>query len=193
MIAIAPDLWLFPGNTEWNDRDRATRRVVAHALECDLDQVRITIGPSGKPYVTEPSSKIFFNRAHRPGCWCLALAQNEVGVDLEPLPIQQDWPLVAKHLFSQGEQRWLHSLPPAFQNEAFARLWTGKEAVLKAQNTGISSGIVEPDFGNSLKTGPWPDIDRHQVATKSGDYDIEWIKYSPDHGPQFLISRSRRS
>lgn len=194
MISLAPDLWLFTGYTETNDRDRATRRLVSEILECDLEQVRIESSPSGKPFVTHPARGLFFNRAHRPGWWVLAVARDrQIGVDLEPLPSDQDWPLVAKHLLSPGEQSWLNNLPAALRNEAFGRLWTGKEAVLKAQDVGISEGITDPDFKDTLGYGPWTERVRHQVATKTGNYEVEWIRYSPDRGRQLLISRSQPS
>jgi phosphopantetheinyl transferase len=72
------------------------------------------------------------------------------------------------------------------QSEAFLRLWTGKEAVLKAQEIGILDGVIEPDFSDQLGAGPWPDQDNHHLATNFGHAFLQWFKYKPD----FLICRA---
>lgn len=191
MIELAPDLWLFHGQTERDDRDRATRQILAQVINCQPGDIRIEVGISGKPHIASPSGDLYFNRAHRSGWWVLSLGRGqENGVDLEPLPLTQDWTLVAKHLFSVSEYSELSKLPSADQREAFGYLWTGKEAVLKARNLGVVEGVAEPDLSSLFGIGPWPDHMRHQFDTKLGKYYIEWIKHRPALGPALLISRS---
>lgn len=90
----------------------------------------------GKPYfVTGP---ICFNLSHSGDYVMCALSGNEVGCDVE---YKRDAGLkIAKRFFSQAEQEYLAGCDDA---DAFAKLWTLKESVLKASGVGISYPMDE--------------------------------------------------
>ena len=191
MIELAPDLWLSRDDPGSDGRDRATRRLLADILGCDAEDVRTEPDRMGKPGLVHPPCDITFNRAGSLGWWVLGIARGRaVGVDLEPTPFDPDWPLVSKHLFSPSESQWLDRIAPDARDQAFGLLWTGKEAILKAEGMGIGDGVAAPDFDGSLGNGPWPDRFRHQIDTNSKHYAIEWIAYRPADGPPLLISRA---
>jgi phosphopantetheinyl transferase len=49
--------------------------------------------------------------------------------------------LVARRFFSPEDNAWLKSLPGAARRAAFYRLWTLKEAILKADGRGLEGGL----------------------------------------------------
>ena len=48
---------------------------------------------------------------------------------------------LAKRFYAPSEYQWLNALPREEQHSAFYRLWSRKEAVLKAHGDGISAGL----------------------------------------------------
>ncbi|MDD5349218.1 MAG: 4'-phosphopantetheinyl transferase superfamily protein, partial [Chthoniobacteraceae bacterium] len=71
-------------------------------------------------------------------------ADREVGIDLESADAVADWRTHAPAVCSSREIRILSALPEAERNAAFLRLWTRKEAVLKAAGLGLGSAGVPP-------------------------------------------------
>jgi len=91
-------------------------------------------GPKGKPTLTSGPA---FNISHA-GHWVVAaFADAPVGVDIECGPLQ-DVAALQGHFHPQ-EQVYLQK--ENFQEEAFLRLWTRKEAFLKATGEGIAAGL----------------------------------------------------
>ena len=64
-----------------------------------------------------------------------------LGVDLECRQRKVNALPLAQRFFADSEFRYLQGLPSEIRAAAFLRLWTGKEAVLKALGRGISSGL----------------------------------------------------
>ena len=143
------------------------RRVLAHYAKCSPQSLRFHSGAKGKPAL-HPSSgldDIAFNLSHSAGLILLAMSVGvEVGVDLEQLrPIPEQGAIADTH-FTPAETAALATSPEASRTEGFYRLWTAKEAVLKATGDGISEllGKVEivlsADGGLELRRAPsgWP-------------------------------------
>jgi phosphopantetheinyl transferase len=70
-----------------------------------------------------------------------------VGIDLEQLRDLPDAKAVAAEMFSAEEQSAWASLPVAQQTRAFMRLWTRKEACLKAWGVGLGFDARRVDVG----------------------------------------------
>jgi 4'-phosphopantetheinyl transferase len=101
------------------------------------------------PEIRTPSSSIDaergkgvlrFNIAHS-GEWVLfALARDrEVGVDVEYHRSMSDAMDIARRFFSAPEVAALDALDSALRHDAFFRIWTGKEAIVKAIGHGLSA------------------------------------------------------
>lgn len=79
---------------------------------------------------------------------CAAGLAGAVGIDAEPLDRDVDVTLAAD-VFSAEERHWLHRQPAGEVKVNFLRLWTLKEAVIKADGRGLSlplaSFTVLPD------------------------------------------------
>ncbi len=100
----------------------------------------------GKPVLTTPGGhgQMCFNVSHSDGRALFAFARGvEVGIDLEAgARLGEDWPLIARRVFSAREQAELSSVAPAHRRAAFLDGWTRKEAYLKATAQGIVDGLT---------------------------------------------------
>jgi 4'-phosphopantetheinyl transferase len=97
-------------------------------------------GPHGKPVLAgDHAGTLHFSLSHSGSAVAVAAADAPVGVDLEavqPLPAAK----LAARFFAEDERRLVASAadPPA----TFVRLWTRKEALLKATGEGIAGGLA---------------------------------------------------
>ena len=110
--------------------------------------LRFVRGVAGRPVLAPPhdASGIDFNLAHTRGLVALALTRGpHLGVDVERC--EKIVPLaVARRFFSTIEADALDALPVDARPRRFLRLWTLKEAYLKAIGTGISGGLGSATF-----------------------------------------------
>ena len=117
----------------------------AHALlaEClgrsGFEYVRgvtpMTYGKFGKPSLAERPG-IHFNLSHGEGVTACIVSDSECGIDCECVrPCRMR---VAKRAFSAREQALLESAEGDGRDMLFFRIWTLKEAYVKALGTGIS-------------------------------------------------------
>jgi 4'-phosphopantetheinyl transferase len=103
-----------------------------------------TTGVHGKPeaVVDGRPAGVAFNLSHTRGAVGVAVAAGEgpVGFDLEPLARRA--PLgVARRWFTAEERGWLEGLPEGERGEGFLRLWTLKEAFIKATGKGLTQDL----------------------------------------------------
>jgi 4'-phosphopantetheinyl transferase len=139
------------------DRDRfivgrgLLRTLLAVYLDGDPSRLKFDYGPNGKPALSEfaRSHGVHFNLAHSEDLLLVAVTLTwEIGVDVERIRPFADAEGIARRFFSQREWEGLRSLTDAQKPPAFFRLWTRKEAWLKATGDGISDslGQVEVSF-----------------------------------------------
>lgn len=105
-------------------------------------------GAAGRPELAPPfaATGLFFNVAHTAGMVALAVGRVPfIGIDVEPM--DRRVPLhVAPRYFSESEVAALQALPPEAQPRRFLRLWTLKEAYLKAVGAGLAGGLDSMTF-----------------------------------------------
>lgn len=166
-------------------RDQVLLQHLAGLLECPAETVVVRREPSGKPRLLAPDRPLFFSLAHRGALVVIATAWNgEVGVDLEPLAGGSALDAaVAGSFFSIAEQSWLAGVPAAARGEAFLRLWTAKEAVLKAAGRGIGEGLAEPDLGPVLVAGQGMPEAPCRVAAAGQSWRLRWFLPATVGGP----------
>jgi 4'-phosphopantetheinyl transferase len=145
-------LWLYRGIADDPDaRARAVRRHLSEILGCGEGDIAIRRESMGKPVLTAPRDDIWFGTAGRDGLLVIALSRRgPVGVDVETLAHCRDGETIARTLFAPAESEGFARLPPAGRPLAFARLWTGKEAVLKATGRGVADGVARPDLAAAI-------------------------------------------
>lgn len=106
----------------------------------------------GKPYLAS-NHKLSFNHSHTKQNYALAMSQQvqDIGVDLEELNRKVRFESLAKHAFHDAELAIWQELD--YDAEYWFKVWTTKEAVLKASGLGIRLNL------NELNTNIHPNHD----------------------------------
>jgi len=138
---------------ELRDRFVVCRGLLRNLLGNYLDEapglMEFRYNPCGKPSLagSHRTAGLRFNLAHSHGTAVFAFAlDREIGVDVEFL--RADFVLEDARLFAPSELQQLRSLSGEEKVREFFRLWTQKEALLKAAGTGFNAPwqiVSEPD------------------------------------------------
>ena len=83
--------------------------------------------------------------SHGSGLVAAMLSEAGCGIDIEG-PREMAWQKIAKRYFSAGEQQWLEQQEPEAGPQAFLRLWTLKEAAVKAMGKGLANHMASVAF-----------------------------------------------
>lgn len=111
------------------------KTLVARALMTSSDRVEIEHRPQRRPIVSRPeNSGLYLSMATRGEVAAMALAQVPIGVDVEIVEPGAEIPWQVLH---PDEIAMLKELSGRPQAAAFTRLWTLKEAYLKALRVGF--------------------------------------------------------
>lgn len=126
------------------------RRLLGRLLGTRPEQVRLRLGSQGKPALLD--NVLHFNLSHSEDRLLIAVcADDELGCDLERLRPQPDLDELARTAFSPAERAAWLALPPDQRLEGFFRVWTCKEALLKA----LGEGLLHPLHAFDVSvTGP---------------------------------------
>ena len=120
---------------------RATLRgILAEYAGLEPHRVQLTVREGGKPVLDSEclSGALHFNLSHSGDLALCAVADREVGVDLEQVKDHDDMQRVAQHFFSDVEARTMESLSGIARTHFFFRTWVRKEAYLKASGDGLA-------------------------------------------------------
>ena len=110
----------------------------------DPKQINFEYTAHGKPKLADSinSMEIEFNVSHSEKLIVYAITcQDPIGVDIEYIQPLLNVEKIAKRFFSTQEFKKLKYLNNSEKNLEFLKLWTGKEAYLKATGEGISQGL----------------------------------------------------
>ncbi len=119
------------------------RFLLSGYLQCSPTDVQLVLSPFGKPILKDRSKELHFSLSHTSSHAILAVARQPVGVDLELIrPIE---PEVAAFNFSSDEQRQLALYTGEAWTQCFFRCWTRKEALVKAEGTGLNVPLASFD------------------------------------------------
>lgn len=147
--------WLTP--VEWQALAQKILKVRGHALLAKLFLKSILAhyvmqapkalvfqyNAYGKPALL--GTDLQFNLSHSEHFLALAICQTvSVGVDVQVMRQRVEPLAIAQRFFHQEEYQWLQTLTKDKQSQGFYRLWSAKEAVLKAAGIGIgASGLKD--------------------------------------------------
>lgn len=125
----------------------ALRNLLGCFLETDPGQIRFVYNASGKPALSPTfRSPLKFNLSHSGEQALIAVAAAaDVGVDLEQVRPLPDRAEIARCFFSAAEIDALSWLPTHLQDQGFFKLWTEREAYVKARGDGLGSAQLAPD------------------------------------------------
>lgn len=119
------------------------RVILADYSGVDADALTFVAADNGKPWLVD-APNIHFNLSHSDDLAVLAVrAAGPIGVDIERLraPAVEDWSLVARRHFSPPEIELVTAASAHARADVFLRIWTRKEAVVKAHGHGLSLAL----------------------------------------------------
>ena len=125
------------------------RRLLSRRLGVTPAEIIFTTGQHGKSRLAERMSHVEFNLSYGNGVVAIAVADRPVGVDVEKIRDNLAFGEIGRRFFRPDELRYLNSGGGSGVRNRFFRLWTRKEAVLKALGLGLS-GIEEVSALRSL-------------------------------------------
>ncbi|MCR3758495.1 4'-phosphopantetheinyl transferase superfamily protein [Clostridium felsineum] len=99
-----------------------------------LDKVQLKYNKWGKPELTNDSG-IHFNISHSSEWVAVGISSKPIGVDIQK--VDKIDLSIAKSCFSKNENEYILSLPSNERKDAFFKLWTLKEAFIKAKGMGL--------------------------------------------------------
>ena len=122
--------------------------LLSHALkEFEIDYVNgvtpVVLGEHGKPSLAE-RPEVRFNISHADGIAAAVVSENECGIDCERVRAYD--PRVMKRVCTEAEQAAISSAPEDERDLLFFRLWTLKEAYVKALGKGLSFPLRNAGF-----------------------------------------------
>lgn len=137
----------------WLHGHVATRRILARALGVAPREIAYGAAAAGKPFVAAPAgSGIEFNYSDSGDLALVAVMAGDadprsggtrvtLGVDVEAYRPMSDMAGIAERFFAAEERESLFALPEAERVAGFYRLWTRKEAYIKAIGTGLGQAL----------------------------------------------------
>jgi 4'-phosphopantetheinyl transferase len=121
----------------WRYFHCALREVLARYAKAAPAALNFAKVESDKPVLAD-FPQLHFNLSHAGDRALIAITRNSaVGVDIELQRQLTDRTAMVGRYFSMAEQQQLADLPDVEQDAAFFRLWTRKEAVIKANGLGL--------------------------------------------------------
>ncbi|MCF6209257.1 MAG: 4'-phosphopantetheinyl transferase superfamily protein [Gammaproteobacteria bacterium] len=115
------------------------RTLLATAIGCPPTALTLAANAQGKPFVDHPTTRWQFNLSHSHGLITLALVYDtDVGIDVERHRHNIETLQLARHFFHPREYQQLEALPASQQQPHFFKLWTLKEAYVKAIGCGLA-------------------------------------------------------
>lgn len=173
------------------DRDRdafvfrraALKVLLGRYLDADASELRIRAVAGGKPVLAPPfdSSDIRFSLARSGATTLFAIALGrDVGIDLECIRTDLDVEAMARQVFSHRDMAGLTGLPACHRIEAFFAGWARREALVKADGSGLSRALTRVDVPGPADPG----------APASGPWDVHtdtglWSLLDLDVGPKY--------
>ena len=115
------------------------RRLLGRMLDMPSRELQFEAGSHGKPSLRGRAGRLDFNLSHGGDLCAVAVAHGRsVGVDIEPWREISGAAELSRTVFSPAEQAAWSLRPTVGQQRDFLRLWTRKEAVLKAVGLGLA-------------------------------------------------------
>ena len=134
----------------------ALRAILCERLGCDNKRLAFGAGFHDKPFALldgTPAS-ISFNVSHSGRHGLIALApEGRLGVDVEERTARRDFDRLIEAAFGPNEQTALKTERARGEFHLFFKLWTIKEALIKALGTGLSFDPAEFEAPAAMRQG----------------------------------------
>ena len=191
-VALADDeihVWLLAadsGRAAARGDGPRVRALLAAYLERAPDDVRLAIGEHGKPSLDRRflagSRALDFNVSHSGGALLVGVArEQELGVDIETQRRRRPVLDLARRFFAAEEASALAGIDEPLRQTAFLRVWSCKEAVVKALGSGIGFGLERLQFRIDPAGEPVELSVIHASAGTAEDWHIVRLAPTSDH------------
>jgi 4'-phosphopantetheinyl transferase len=134
------------GRVQYIAAHALTRLALGRLLSADPASLRFVEGSHGKPaaWLDGRPAAVSFNLSHTVGMVGIAVSPQAgvaVGFDIEPIDRRVRLALADRY-FRPEEVAWIASLDPTQRQHGFLRLWTLKEALIKATGEGLARDLA---------------------------------------------------
>lgn len=137
------------------------RKILSNYCAIPPAQLTFQLNQHGKPYlISEMPFEIFFNLSHSRDCVLFAFTcEGELGIDIEWMNPNISYLELSSRFFTKEEHEYLSQIPVEEQCAIFYKIWTRKEAFIKALGKGLSHQLssfnVRPDLPGLIDMGEW--------------------------------------
>ena len=114
--------------------------LLAEQIGLAIDTVIIEVDANKKPYLPSHPA-VYFNVTHAADYAIIAIAKSTVGIDIEIINKDFDFNEILPTVFNASEIAEV--INSSNKHFTFYKLWTRKEAIVKATGRGIDDGISE--------------------------------------------------
>ncbi len=125
--------------------------LLAEYTDLDINQIIIDVDANKKPYISSHPS-VYFNVSHSVDYAIIAIAINPVGVDIEYINKEFNYNDILPTVFHQNEMEEIELSKE--KHLSFYKLWTRKEAIVKAIGKGINDDISKISVINGSQSVP---------------------------------------
>jgi 4'-phosphopantetheinyl transferase len=147
------------------------RCILAEYVHKAARDLRFLYTEHGKPSLADTNADICFNLSHAGERGILGIARGrDIGVDIENVSRKVEVDNLAKRFFSPLESKSLDGIPLEEKKISFYRIWTCKEAFLKAQGFGLNRSLGSFDI--DLSSGAARLIATRPDATEAARWSI---------------------
>lgn len=161
----------------------ALRACLSKYTGLDAGAFELTDAPLGKPYVANAEG-CFFNVSHSEDMALIGIFDGgDIGVDIEVLQNIDNIESIARQQFSSTEFDAFMMLSEGVRCQAFLRVWTRKEACLKALGIGLH---IEP---STLEVGLDADPVQLTIHTPTGTALVEVRSIDPGADALAAVAR----
>ena len=136
-------------------RDRQTvskgllKSFISSYLNIGTGEINFVQNEYGKPSLTPELNEIdlHFNISHSEhfGMFAFTIGK-QLGIDIESVQEITNLNQIVDLCFSDSEKEWFYNSDPGLKKELFYKVWTGKEAYIKAIGKGLSFPLKEIEF-----------------------------------------------
>ena len=143
-------------------RQGILRVILGQYIQEDPEKIQIVRKKSGKPDLRLDGrySDVRFSLSHTDEMVCLGITLScEIGLDIVKTNSCIPFPEIEHYLFTVGERRWIEQTLPEQRSLQFFRIWSLKEALLKATGSDATmmkeadvSGIITDKYLNGFYT-----------------------------------------
>ena len=140
--------------------------LLASDLQIDTNQ-------DGKPCLSE-FPDLHYNLSHTDDYVAVVISDTEVGIDIER--VREGKERLAKRFFSEEEYQMLQN---EWSDEAFTRIWTRKESVIKAYGVGMRMPLSA--FSTVENQVCFDDIVRNTMLEIEDDYFVQSYRINDEY------------